>query len=169
MQCSELILSLTTAEEWIVGAFLMVQWLGLHAFIAVGTGLIPGQGTNIPHAIQPKKKKERERERGGEFLKQNKKTVYQLKIIWEKWQIKKKKKRTVALWYCSQYSELGAWQLALTPLFLIWSRASCWLLQPVWPPPWCKIQYWRLRWTLSRLAPMNPRAHRELRVPTAVS
>ena len=89
MQCSELILSLTTAEEWTVGAFLMVQWLGLHAFIAVGTGLIPGQGTNIPHAIQPKKKK-REREREGEFLKQNKKTVYQLKIIWEKWQIKKK-------------------------------------------------------------------------------
>ena len=168
MQCSELILSLTTAEEWIVGAFLMVQWLGLHAFIAVGTGLIPGQGTNIPHAIQPKKKKERER--GGEnFLNRIKKQYINLKLYGKSDKLKKKKKRTVALWYCSQYSELGAWQLALTPLFLIWSRASCWLLQPVWPPPWCKIQYWRLRWTLSRLAPMNPRAHRELRVPTAVS
>ena len=166
MQCSELILSLTTAEEWTVGAFLMVQWLGLHAFIAVGTGLIPGQGTNIPHAIQPKKKKEREREREN-FLNRIKKQYINLKLYGKS--DKLKKKRTVALWYCSQYSELGAWQLALTPLFLIWSRASCWLLQPVWPPPWCKIQYWRLRWTLSRLAPMNPRAHRELRVPTAVS
>ena len=27
----------------------MVQWLGLHASTARGTGLIPGQGTKIPH------------------------------------------------------------------------------------------------------------------------
>ena len=40
----------------------MVQWLELHAFTAVGTGLIPDQGTKIPHAIQPKKKKKREGE-----------------------------------------------------------------------------------------------------------
>ena len=59
----------------------MVQWLGLHAFTAVGTGLIPGQGTNI-HMPYSQKKKKRERE--GDFLKQNKNTVYQLKIIWEK-------------------------------------------------------------------------------------
>ena len=38
----------------------MVQGLGPHAFTAVGTGLIPGQGTKIPHAIQPKKKKKKE-------------------------------------------------------------------------------------------------------------
>ena len=88
MRCSELILSLTIAKEWTVGPFLMVQWLGLHAFTAVGTGLIPGQGTNI-HMPYSQKKKRRERE--GDFLKQNKNTVYQLKIIWEKWQIKKKK------------------------------------------------------------------------------
>ena len=163
MQCSELILSLTIAKEWTVGLFLMVQGLGPHTFTAVGTGLIPGQGTKIPHAIQPKKKKKKRK-----FLKQNKNTIYQLKIIWEKWQIFFKK-WTVALWYLSQYSELGAWQLALTPLFLIWSRVSYWLLQQVRPPPWCKTQYWRLRWTLSRLAPMNPHAHRELRVPIAVS
>ena len=40
----------------------MVQWLELHAFTAVGTGLIPDQGTKIPHAIQQKKKKKEERE-----------------------------------------------------------------------------------------------------------
>ena len=30
----------------------MVQWLGLCAFIAEGTGSTPGQGTNIPQAVQ---------------------------------------------------------------------------------------------------------------------
>ena len=29
-----------------------VQWLGLHAFTAGGTGLIPGQGTEILQATQ---------------------------------------------------------------------------------------------------------------------
>ena len=29
--------------------FLVVQWLGVSAFIAGGPGLIPGQGTKIPH------------------------------------------------------------------------------------------------------------------------
>ena len=33
----------------------MVQWLRLHAPNAEGTGLNPGQGTKIPHAVQPKK------------------------------------------------------------------------------------------------------------------
>ena len=35
----------------------MVQWLGLGAFTAVGLGSIPGWGTKIPQAMQPKKKK----------------------------------------------------------------------------------------------------------------
>ena len=38
----------------------MVQWLRLHSPNAGGTGLIPGWGTKIKHAIQhgPKKKKD---------------------------------------------------------------------------------------------------------------
>ena len=32
-----------------------VQWLRLHASTARGAGLIPGQGTKILHAMQPKK------------------------------------------------------------------------------------------------------------------
>ena len=32
------------------GNSLVVQWLGLRASTAGGTGLIPGQGTNIPQA-----------------------------------------------------------------------------------------------------------------------
>ena len=44
-----------THEEWtqdsenIVNS-LVVQWLGLHTFIARGTGSISGQGTKVPHA-----------------------------------------------------------------------------------------------------------------------
>ena len=34
---------------------LAVQWLRLHTCNAGREGLIPGQGTNIPHAMQPKK------------------------------------------------------------------------------------------------------------------
>ena len=34
------------------GDFLVVQWLGLWAFTAKGTGSIPGQGTKIPQAVQ---------------------------------------------------------------------------------------------------------------------
>ena len=34
------------------GTSLAVQWLGLHASTAGGTGLIPGQGTKIPQAVQ---------------------------------------------------------------------------------------------------------------------
>ena len=37
------------------GTSLMVQWLRLHAPNTEGTGLNPGQGTKIPHAVQPKK------------------------------------------------------------------------------------------------------------------
>ena len=36
---------------------LAVQWLGLHTSTAGGTHLIPGRGTNIPHAHGHKKKK----------------------------------------------------------------------------------------------------------------
>ena len=37
----------------------MVQWLRLHASNAGYAGLIPGQGTKIPHAVWPKKKKKK--------------------------------------------------------------------------------------------------------------
>ena len=42
------------------GTSLVVQWLGLHASTAGGTGSIPGRGTRIPCAVRcsPKKKKE---------------------------------------------------------------------------------------------------------------
>ena len=41
------------------GTSLAVQWLRLHACTARGTGLIPGRGAKILHAVQcsPKKKK----------------------------------------------------------------------------------------------------------------
>ena len=34
----------------IIGTFLVVQWLGLHASNVAGVGLIPGWGPKIPHA-----------------------------------------------------------------------------------------------------------------------
>ena len=34
-----------------------VQWLEFHAFTAEGLGLIPGQGTEIPQAMQRSQKK----------------------------------------------------------------------------------------------------------------
>ena len=41
-----------------IGNSLVVQWLGLHASIAGGMGLIPGWETKILHAaVRPKKKK----------------------------------------------------------------------------------------------------------------
>ena len=46
------------------GNSLAVQWLRLRAFTAVGLGLMPGQGTKIPQAVQHrqiKKKKEKEK------------------------------------------------------------------------------------------------------------
>ena len=39
----------------------MVQWLGLHAFTAAGSNLIPGQGTKIPLATH---NGEKERKKG---------------------------------------------------------------------------------------------------------
>ena len=39
------------------GTPLVVQWLSLCAPSAGGMGLIPGQGTKIPHVAWPKKKK----------------------------------------------------------------------------------------------------------------
>ena len=33
-----------------MGTSLAVQWLGLHASTAAGTGSIPGRGTKIPQA-----------------------------------------------------------------------------------------------------------------------
>ena len=40
--------------KWL-GNSLVVQWLGLSAFTAKGTGSIPGQGTKIPQATHQKK------------------------------------------------------------------------------------------------------------------
>lgn len=39
------------------GNVLAVQWLGLRASTTGGLGLIPGPGTQIPQAVQEKKKK----------------------------------------------------------------------------------------------------------------
>ena len=41
------------------GASLVVQWLRLCTFNADSTGSIPGQGTNIPHAMQHGQKKKK--------------------------------------------------------------------------------------------------------------
>ena len=40
------------------GTSLAVQWLRLQASTEGGAGSIPGRGTQIPHAAQPKKIKE---------------------------------------------------------------------------------------------------------------
>ena len=49
----------STKKLGILGTSLVVQWLRLHASKAVGIGSIPGQGTKIPHAVQPRKEEER--------------------------------------------------------------------------------------------------------------
>ena len=41
----------------------MVQWLELNDSTAGGPGSIPGWGTKIPHALQPKKKKKKDHEK----------------------------------------------------------------------------------------------------------
>ena len=56
-QGNELSLSKGTAA----GTSLVVQWLRLCASTARGASSIPGWGTKIPHAAQPKKKKKRDR------------------------------------------------------------------------------------------------------------
>ena len=40
-----------------MGNFLAVQWLGLQASTAGGTGFILGQGTRIPQAMRPSQNK----------------------------------------------------------------------------------------------------------------
>ena len=40
-----------------LGNSLVVQWLGLYAFTAKGSGSISGQGTKIPQAVQCSQKK----------------------------------------------------------------------------------------------------------------
>ena len=44
------------------GASLVVHWLRLCAPIAGGSGLIPGQGTRIPHAAGCREKKKKKRQ-----------------------------------------------------------------------------------------------------------
>ena len=42
-----------------LGTSLVVQWLSLCTSTAGGVGLIPGQGTKIPHAAWPRQKKKK--------------------------------------------------------------------------------------------------------------
>ena len=41
------------------GNSLAVQWLGLRAFIAMGPGSIPGEGTKITQAVRRSQKKKK--------------------------------------------------------------------------------------------------------------
>ena len=50
------------SQEIIPGNSLMVQWLRLGVFTAVGLGLTPGQGTKIPQAMQHSRKEGRKEE-----------------------------------------------------------------------------------------------------------
>ena len=52
-------------RKWGLGNSLVVQWLGLRAFIAKGLGLTPGQGTKIPVGKKKEGKRERKKERKG--------------------------------------------------------------------------------------------------------
>ena len=46
-----------TGEQLEIGGnSLAVQWLGLRAFTAEGTGSIPGRGVKIPQAVQHSQK-----------------------------------------------------------------------------------------------------------------
>ena len=50
---------LSHLQIYISGNSLVVWWLGLHNSTAVGTGLIHGQGTKIPHAVWHGQKKKK--------------------------------------------------------------------------------------------------------------
>ena len=50
-------MALTAISQGASGNFLAVQWLGMHAFTAEGTGSVPGQGTKILQAVQCGQKK----------------------------------------------------------------------------------------------------------------
>ena len=59
-------MSIATRKSWrkdyleaLLGTSLAVQWLGLCAPNAGGTGSIPGRGTKIPHAAQCSLKKKK--------------------------------------------------------------------------------------------------------------
>ena len=51
--------------NWIVslGTSLVVQWLRLFTSTAGVTGLVPGWGTNIPHAVQPRNLKKKKKKK----------------------------------------------------------------------------------------------------------
>ena len=51
-------------KEESLGTSLVVQWLGLWAFTAEGTGSIPGRGTKIPQAAMHSQKKKEKRQEG---------------------------------------------------------------------------------------------------------
>ena len=49
-----------------VGNYLVVQWLGKHAFTAESMDLIPGRETKILQATRPKQKKKKKKKCGKE-------------------------------------------------------------------------------------------------------
>ena len=65
MYCELLYLNIKCVRNQISGNSLVVQWLGLCAFPAEGSGSIPGQGTKIPQVAQcsQKRKKSPEEEK----------------------------------------------------------------------------------------------------------
>ena len=52
------------------GTSLVVQWLRLHASTAGGTGLTPGRGTKIPHAMWRSQKKIKNKQTNKKIKKQ---------------------------------------------------------------------------------------------------
>ena len=54
----------TSIQKESDGTSLAVQWLRLHAFTAGDVGSIPGQGTKIPYAGQPKDKNKTKQRKG---------------------------------------------------------------------------------------------------------
>ena len=54
-----LLQSYTNQDSVVLGSSLVVQWLGLSAFTAVGLGSTPGQGTKIRQAAQHSQKKKK--------------------------------------------------------------------------------------------------------------
>ena len=55
-----LVFCISNRARKVLGTFLVVQWLRLHASNARGTGSIPGQGTKIPQAVQCHQKKKKD-------------------------------------------------------------------------------------------------------------